>query len=207
MGRGRDRGKRRDRFDDNDEPDYEQMGSYAPQSFGSGPAQDATVKWFNASKGFGFVALSDGSGDAFLHVAKLQSAGHDSVEPGTKLSVQVGQGQKGRQVEAVLTVDTSTAEAPRQFSRPAPRPRPGGGRERDRPDPESAVDLEGTVKWYNPDKGFGFAGCEDGDRDVFIHASVLERAGLRGLDEGQRVAMKVAKTQKGREAISVRLVS
>jgi CspA family cold shock protein len=203
MGKGRDRGNRRDRFHhDDEEPSYE----YAPQSFGAGPALDATVKWFNATKGFGFVELSDGSGDAFLHVAKLQSLGHDSVEPGTKLSVQVGQGQKGRQVEAVLSLDASTAAAPRQFSRPAaPRER-SAGRDRGSVDMTGAVDLEGTIKWYNADKGFGFAGCNDGDRDVFIHASVLERAGLRGLNEGQRVSMKVAKTAKGREAVSITIV-
>ncbi len=204
MGRGRDRGNKRDRFGDDDEPFYEHA-EYVPQSFGSGPQLDATVKWFNASKGFGFVELADGSGDAFLHVAKLQSVGHDSVEPGTKLSVQVGQGQKGRQVEAVLSVDTSTAVAPRRTSGLAPRA--GGGRDRPSGDMGAAVEIEGTVKWYNPNKGFGFAGCEDGDRDVFIHASVLERAGLRGLNEGQRVAMKVVKTQKGREAVSVSLIS
>ena len=199
MGRGRDRGNRRDRFDDHDAPSYE----YVPQSFGTGPSLDATVKWFNASKGFGFVELADGSGDAFLHVAKLQSVGHESVEPGTKLSVQIGQGQKGRQVEAVLLVDTSTAPAPRQSSQPAPRA--PSERERSRPDPSAALDLEGTIKWYNADKGFGFAGCDDGEKDVFVHASVLERAGLRGLDEGQKVVMKIAKTPKGREAISIKL--
>ena len=48
--------------------------------------------------------------------------------------------------------------------------------------------------------------CEDGQKDVFVHASVVERAGLRGLDEGQRLAMKVVKTQKGREAISLTLI-
>lgn len=202
MGKGRDRGNRRDRFErDDDEPYY----AYAPQTFSSAPTLDATVKWFNSTKGFGFVELSDGSGDAFLHVAKLQSLGHDSVEPGTKLSVQVGQGQKGRQVEAVLSIDASTAAAPRPSSRPAPRER--SGRDRGSVDTSGAVDLEGTIKWYNADKGFGFAGCNDGDRDVFVHVSVVERAGLRGLDEGQRVAMKVKKTAKGREAVSISIIA
>lgn len=200
MGKGRDRGRRRhDAFDD--EPSYD----YPPQTFAiPGPSLEATVKWFNPEKGFGFVELGDGSGDAFLHVATLQSSGHDSVEPGTKLGVQVGQGQKGRQVTAVLSVDTSTAAAPRQAARPAPRSPSSGGRER--PDPSTASEAEGTVMWYNPSKGFGFVSCGDGQKDVFVHASVLERAGLRGLDEGQRVAMKVVKTQKGREAISLSLL-
>jgi CspA family cold shock protein len=167
---------------------------------------DATVKWFNPEKGFGFVELGDGSGDAFLHIGVLQSAGHDVVQPETKLRVQVGQGQKGRQVTAVLEVDASGASA--AAARPARSPSApkmsGGGRER--PDPATATAVEGTVKWFNPDKGFGFVACEDGEKDVFLHISVVERAGLRGVDEGQRLSMKVVKTQKGREAISLSLL-
>lgn len=53
---------------------------------------------------------------------------------------------------------------------------------------------------------FGFVVANDGEKDVFIHISVVEKAGIRMLAEGQRVSMRVAKTQKGREAISVALV-
>ena len=79
----------------------------------TGPAIDAIVKWFNPEKGFGFVELADGSGDAFLHIAVLERGGHDTVLPETKLRVQVGQGQKGPQVTAVLELDASTAAASR----------------------------------------------------------------------------------------------
>ncbi len=178
-----------------------------------GPTVDATVKWFNPEKGFGFAELADGSGDAFLHVAVLQSAGKDSVAPGTKMKVNVGQGMKGRQITAVTEVDESTAtEEPR---RSAPRPGgfggggggfgggAGGGQRRGAPDPSTAVDLNGTVKWFNGTKGFGFVQAEDGGKDVFLHVSVLQKAGLTDIAEGQRVAMKVVDTQKGREAISM----
>ena len=106
----------------------------------SGPALDATVKWFNAEKGFGFVELADGSGDAFLHAAVLEAAGHDSVDPGAKLSVQVGVGQKGRQITAVLAVDASTAAPERRPMRSSPRPSPG----RERHDASTATTVEGT---------------------------------------------------------------
>jgi CspA family cold shock protein len=66
--------------------------------------------------------------------------------------------------------------------------------------------IDGVVKWYNPDKGFGFVNCSDGGKDVFVHASVLERARLTKLDEGQRVEMQVVTTPKGREATSVGLL-
>ena len=57
------------------------------------------------------------------------------------------------------------------------------------------------------DKGFGFVACEDGEKDVFVHVSIVERAGLRTLHEAQRVAMKVVHTQKGREAVSLTLLA
>jgi CspA family cold shock protein len=213
MGKGRDRGPRRRGFDDDfyspppaRHDRQQQSFQRAPRESAtpSGPAIDAIVKWFTPDKGFGFVELADGSGDAFLHIAVLQAAGHEAVDPQTKLSVQVGQGQKGRQVTAVLSVDTSTSGAPRAPSRRPLRPSSEG---RERPDPATAVEMEGTVKWFNPDKGFGFVACEDGGKDVFVHISVVERSGLRGLDEGQRLAMKVVKTQKGREATAIAVLS
>jgi CspA family cold shock protein len=167
---------------------------------GTGPTLEAIVKWFNAEKGFGFVELTDGSGDAFLHAAVLEAAGHEAVDPGARLRVQVGVGQKGRQVTTVLAIDASTATPA------ASRPSHKGASARERPDPATASDVEGTVKWFNAEKGFGFVGCADGGKDVFVHVTIVERSGLRALDEGQRLAMKVVKTPKGREAIALTLL-
>jgi cold shock protein len=209
--KGRDRTRRRRDFDDDHFSESNWQGGRPPQpsqytrresAAPAGPTIDGAVKWFNATKGFGFVELSDGSGDVFLHAAALEAAGHTTVDPGTKLSVQVAVGQKGRQVTSVLAVDTSTAVAPSGPARSAHRASPG----RERHDLATATSIEGAVKWYNADKGFGFVVCEDGEKDVFLHATIVERAGLRGLDDGQRVTMKVVKTPKGREAISVSLL-
>jgi CspA family cold shock protein len=134
----------------------------------------------------------------------LQATGHDAVDPEAKLSVQVGQGQKGRQVTAVLSVEASGGGAPRPRARSSPPP---SSDRRERPNPATAIEVKGTVKWFNPEKGFGFVVTEDGGEDVFVHISVVERAGLRGLDEGQRLAMKVVTTPKGREATAVALLS
>jgi cold shock protein len=174
-------------------------------SSASGPELEATVKWFNAEKGYGFVALTDGSGDVFLHVNTLQGAGVQTVSPGATLRIRVGQGQKGRQVDQVVSVDESTATA----GAPATR-RPGGypqrpqrsfdGPPRRQVDLSTAVETMGTVKWYNPDKGFGFITPQSGGKDVFIHATVLERAGLGPLQEGQTVRMGVVQGVKGPEA-------
>ena len=162
-----------------------------------------TVKWFNPEKGFGFAELGDGSGDVFLHVATLQAAGYDTVPPGAKLRVHVGQGAKGRQVTGVVDVDTSSAS---QYVAPARASHAGSGRPQ-RPviDPSTAVEMNGTVKWFKSEKGFGFIASEDGGKDVFVHISVLERSGISHLAEGQQVSMRVVETPKGREAVSITL--
>ena len=164
-----------------------------------GPEVDAVVKWFNGQKGFGFVELGDGTGDAFLHVAVLQAAGRQSVLPGSKMRVATAQGPKGRQVARVIEVDESTAtEAPRR----PPRAEGGGGRSRDAArDLASAVEMAGTVKWFNADKGFGFIAPEGGGKDVFVHISAVERSDLGSLSEGQKISFELQRDRKtGRES-------
>jgi cold shock protein len=209
--KGRDRGPRRREFGDDSFGGGDTRDESPRQSFQrtpredaapTGPAVDATVIWFNAEKGFGFVQLGDGSGDAFLHVGVLESAGHDMVTSETKLRVQVGQGQKGRQVTAVLEVAASGAGA----TQPSRRSPPKMSSDRALADPSTASEVEGTVKWYNAGKGFGFAVAEDGGKDVFLHISVVEKAGIGALADGQRISMRVVRTQKGREAISLTLM-
>jgi len=178
--------------------------SFAPAA-ASGPTVDAVVKWFKADKGYGFVELSNGQGDAFLHVNALHASGHDSVPPGAKLRVQVGAGAKGAQVTRVVEVDTAgVVERPaRAFSDRPDRgdsPRPP---RRAAPDPSTAVQVAGRVKWFDDAKGFGFVASDDGGKDVFVHISVLNSAGIPHLAEGQVVNMRVVDTPKGREAISL----
>ena len=162
------------------------------------------MKWFNPEKGFGFVELADGSGDVFLHVNALQAAGHTVVGPGMKMQVRVGQGQKGRQVEQVISVDTTTGEvAPPRHDAGAPRPPRAA---RPQLDLSNAVEMDGTVKWYNPDKGFGFITPKEGGKDVFVHATALERAGLPPLAENQAVRMTVVQGAKGAEVGAITLL-
>ena len=166
----------------------------------SAPAVDALVKWFKADKGYGFVELAGGQGDAFLHANALHAAGHDTVPAGAKLRVQVGAGAKGAQVTRVLEVDTAgVVERPQRPSSDGIRPR------RVAPDPSTAVSVTGKVKWFDDAKGFGFVASEDGGKDVFVHISILGPAGISHLAEGQQVTMRVVDTPKGREAISLSL--
>jgi CspA family cold shock protein len=178
---------------------YNTTGSYVAGANGLSqvPSSDndfqteAVVKWFSLVKGFGFVAPADGSSDAFLHSSVVSRAGLRDVPEGTKLIVQINQGPKGRQVANIVQV-LGIAEAAHQ-NRPAPT------------GPE--VEMTGVVKWYKPDKGFGFVTPDDGDRDIFVHRSILLRAGLQNLDSGLRVKMNVQTASKGREATSLEIIS
>jgi len=185
----------------------------SPSVFASGPELKATVKWFNPEKGFGFVELGDGSGDAFLHVSVLQRVGADAVNPGAGLRIRVGPGQKGQQVTEVLEITSAGEAAPAGRGAPAggygggggfggPRPprAPGGGGFMPQGDAE---EMRGTVKWYSAEKGFGFVSPDGGGRDVFVHATALERSGLTPLAEGQAVVMKVVQGKKGPEAATL----
>nr|WP_321983473.1 cold-shock protein [uncultured Lichenicoccus sp.] len=185
-------------------------GGGGSQVIASGPEISASVKWFNSEKGFGFVELSDGSGDVFLHANALTQSGHDSVSPGVTLGVRIGQGPKGRQVAEVISVDETTAQPERPRSA-APggfgAPRTGGGFRSGRttPDLSQAEEVRGIVKWYNATKGFGFITPDTGGKDIFVHASALERSGLSSLNEGQSTRVQVVQGQKGPEAAAISL--
>src|SRR5580658_5819723 len=177
-------------------------GGSAPIDSGAPPV-DAVVKWFKADKGYGFVELAGGAGDAFLHANALHAAGHEAVPAGAKLRVIVGAGAKGAQVTRVVEVDAAgivEARPQRSFSPDSPRPP-----RRMAPDPSSAVPVSGKVKWFDDAKGFGFVASDDGGKDVFVHISVLGPAGISHLAEGQHVNMRVVDTPKGREAIALSL--
>ena len=156
------------------------------------------VKWFNSAKRFGFVELSDGSGDVFLHTSVLSRFGVSTVQPGETLDMRVAPGERGLVVTEVIGVDSSTAVTLK-------RPRTSFPSPYDRPVSEASVQETGTVKWYSAAKGFGFIARDGGGKDVFVHASALQRAGIVGLNEGQRVVVGIVEGRKGPEAGSIRL--
>jgi cold shock protein len=206
MGRYKDydRGPKRGGYDEDQKSDNRASGVRpnfpslsATQASGS---VEAIVKWFNAEKGFGFVAVVGGS-DAFVHIRQLEAAGHSSVPEGARVKVRIGQGQKGPEVTEVIEVDPSTAQV---TSTPAGRSAPRSSSRQ--PGVEVTTECVGLVKMYNANKGFGFIGQDGGGKDVFVHATTLERGGLSGLTEGQRVRMQIGQGQKGLEARSIKLL-
>ncbi|WP_068874024.1 MULTISPECIES: cold-shock protein [unclassified Phenylobacterium] len=166
------------------------------------------VKFFNAAKGFGFIAPEDGGPDIFVHISALHDSGLEELNEGESVSFEVEQDRRSGKLAAVGLRVTGQAPAGAGRGRPAPR---GGGGDRgyepprgqsgggfDRPragggggggaSRDAAGSGSGTVKWFNTSKGFGFIQPNDGGEDVFVHISAIERAGLPGLDEGQPVS-------------------
>ena len=163
-----------------------------------------TVKWFNTAKGFGFIQPDDGGSDVFVHISAVEQAGLRGLNEGDLVNFELEQDRRSGKLSAGQLVVTGHGEAPARsgggggFDRPRggggggfDRPRGGGfggGGGGGRPAGDPAGSGSGTVKWFNPTKGFGFIQPEGGGQDVFVHISAVEQAGLRGLNEGQQVS-------------------
>jgi CspA family cold shock protein len=170
---------------------YDRRTDSAPEDAPPTRTVEAKVKWFNASKGFGFLTMADGSADAFLPMAILRRAGYEDVREGASITCEVGAGAKGPLVTNVLNIDLSTAVEPGMAAERRARP---------------SSTLEGAVKWFEPDKGYGFVAPDGGGKDVFIHITALRRSGLEMLGPGQRVRVEVIDGRKGLEADHITLI-
>ena len=181
----------------------------------------AHVKWFAPEKGFGFVTLDDGSGEAFLHASALAEGGYDTLVAGQALVCDVAPGQKGPQVSVIHSAGPAPAVAPPRSRRVGDSPRPGarpgaaslpprtgatagGNRRSDAPMTRSGPrEVEGTVKFYSPEKGFGFITPDRGSKDIFVHQTTLRRSGLEALQPRVRVRVRIQETDRGPEADKV----
>ena len=156
------------------------------------------VKWFNTAKGFGFLSIDGEEGDIFVHLSSLRQAGYQSLVEGTTIKCKVVEGPKGLQAIEIISVDKSTAS--------------DGIIEIDdsEDDDDDIIEPEGdfeqaTVKWFNPDKGYGFITRGLDTPDVFIHVKTLRRAQIKVLIPGQIVKVRIGKGPKGPQVAVIEL--
>lgn len=179
-------------------------GGFGGGRGGGMPAQvvgegNGTVKFFNAAKGFGFVARDDGGEDVFVHISAVEQAGLQGLASGQPLGFTlVERNGKVSAIDIKIEGEPMPIEdsGPRRDDR-GPGAAPGGARGRRQLTGER---TSGTVKFFNTTKGFGFIARDDGQADAFVHISAVQRAGMTGLDEGDRVAFDIEVDDRGKFA-------
>jgi cold shock protein len=152
------------------------------------------IKWFDVSKGYGFIVPDNGMADVLLHVTCLRRDGFQTAYEGARVVCEALPRPKGLQAFRILSMDESTAVHPAQL--PPPRTHvtvaPTSGLER------------AIVKWFNRLRGFGFLTRGEGTADIFVHMETLRRYGITELRPGQTVLVRFGPGPKGLMATEVR---
>ena len=154
-----------------------------------------TVKWFDPTKGFGFVVSDEGGPDILLHANVLRNFGQSSVADAAGIEVIVQETARGIQAVEVLQIDPPVGEEMLEEAM--------SGAEIAEPIDLSLPLEPARVKWFDKAKGFGFANVFGRDEDVFLHIEVLRRSGLADLQPGEAVSLRVVDGKRGRMAMQV----
>jgi len=172
---------------------------------GSGSAEmeaiTGRVKWFDATRGFGFLVSEQVEGDVLLHFSVLREHGRRSVPEGAVIECVPVRLERGLQAKRVISIDTSAA-LPQQPRSSMPMS--------ERADRKALADTAGAfepveVKWFNRVRGYGFLKRPDesGGEDVFVHMETVRMAHLPELQPGQKLEARIAPSAKGLTAIEL----
>jgi len=178
----------------------EQSPASAAQDVTEMPPITGRVKWFDSTRGFGFLVSDDVEGDVLLHFSVLREHGRRSVPEGALVECVPMRLERGLQARRVLSIDLSAA-LPAQ-----PRSPIAASERADRKAlSEAAGEFQPVeVKWFNRVKGYGFVNCGGEAEDVFVHMETIRQSGLGELQPGQQLEARVAPSSKGLTAVELR---
>ena len=184
------------------DPSSQSAPAEAAEALDDGLAVKGRVKWFDSTRGFGFLVSDELDGDVLLHFSVLREHGRRSLPEGATVECIAARQERGLQAIKVLSIDLSSALP----ASPKPSIPPS-----ERADRSALAEAAGAfepveVKWFNRVRGYGFVNRSEQQEDVFVHMETVRQAGLLDLQPGQKLEARIAPSSKGLTAVELREV-